>query len=198
MGSCAGVAVEAWVGALLIGCVSALGCGSANTVGAASPEPAASPSGDGTTASPAPAGVSSASAAPAGASSAAKMEPAAAAPSAANAAPPDRSLNDIRAVVAQNREGFRACFDRAAQAHTGLKGTFTLKFVLSPDGSVKSAEADPAKSQIHAPEMETCAVAVLRGIKFPISRRGMESTVSYPFDFNPKVVSSKPTGATSP
>jgi outer membrane biosynthesis protein TonB len=133
-------------------------------------------------------------AAPSSASSAAHdtsaAAPASAAPSAsASAAPPvpDRTMNDIRAIVANNRDGFRGCYDRSAQAHPGIKGTYTLKFVLSPDGSVKSADADPSKSQIHAADLEACTVGVLKSLKFPPSRRGMESTVSYPFDFNPKV-----------
>jgi TonB family protein len=98
---------------------------------------------------------------------------------------PDRSLNDIRAIVAGNRDAFRACYDKAAQAHPGIKGTYTLKFVVNPDGTVKSAEADSAKSEIHAAELDACAVAALKALKFPPSKRGMESSVNYPFDFKP-------------
>ena len=61
-----------------------------------------------------------------------------------------------------------------------------LSFVVNPDGTVKSAQADPAKSEIHAADLETCAVAALKALKFPSSRRGMETSVNYPFDFNPK------------
>jgi TonB family protein len=95
-------------------------------------------------------------------------------------------MNDIRAIVAGNRDAFRACYDRALKTHPGIKGTFVLNFVVKPDGSLKTAEADQAKSEIHVPELETCAIATLKGLKFPPSRKGMESTVNYPFDFNPK------------
>ena len=61
-----------------------------------------------------------------------------------------------------------------------------LKFVVNSDGSVKTAEGDVTKSEIHAPDLESCAVGVLKGLKFPPSKKGMESTVNYPFDFNPK------------
>jgi TonB family protein len=98
---------------------------------------------------------------------------------------PDRSLNDIRAVVASNRDAFRACYDKAQKAHPGIKGTFTLKFVVNPDGTVKSAEPDATKSEIHAAELDSCAVAALKALKFPPSKRGMESAVNYPFDFKP-------------
>ncbi|HEX9297381.1 MAG TPA: TonB family protein [Polyangiaceae bacterium] len=110
----------------------------------------------------------------------------AASPPASTASGPDRTLDDIRAVVASNRDSFRACYDRSLKGHPGIKGTFVLKFVVNPDGTVKSAEADQAKSQIHASDLDTCAIAALKGLKFPPSRKGMESTVSYPFDFNPK------------
>jgi TonB family protein len=99
---------------------------------------------------------------------------------------PDRSLDDIRAIVTNNRDTFRACYDKAAKARPGIKGTFTLKFVVNPDGTVKSAEADSTKSDIHAPELDTCAAAAFKALKFPPSKRGMESSGHYPFNFNPK------------
>jgi TonB family protein len=119
----------------------------------------------------------------------------AAAPSqapAASAAPakavegPDRTINDIQAVVASNRDAFRACYDKAAKAHPGIKGKYTLKFVVNPDGTVKSAEADATRSDIHTADLDSCAVAALKALKFPPSKRGMESAVNYPFEFKPQ------------
>jgi len=106
-------------------------------------------------------------------------------------------MNDIRAIVASNRDSFRACYDKSQKGHPDIKGTFILNFVLNPDGTVKSAQADHAKSQIHAADLETCAIATLKTLKFPPSRKGMESTVNYPFDFNPKGPPPK-TGSPSP
>jgi TonB family protein len=100
-------------------------------------------------------------------------------------------MDDIRAIVAGNRDLFRACYDRSLKTHPGIKGKFVLKFVVNPDGSVKSAEGDATKSEIHTPDLESCAVGVLKGLKFPPSKKGMESTVNYPFDFNPKGPSPK-------
>jgi TonB family protein len=100
-------------------------------------------------------------------------------------------MDDVRAVVAGNRDAFRACYDKSLKTHPGIKGRFMLKFVVNPDGSVKSAESDVAKSEIHASDLESCAVGVLKGLKFPPSKKGMESTVNYPFDFNPKGVPPK-------
>jgi TonB family protein len=100
-------------------------------------------------------------------------------------------MDDIRAIVAGNRDAFRACYDKSLKAHPGIKGRFMMKFVVSPEGAVKSAEADVAKSEIKASDLESCAVGVLKGLKFPPSKKGMESTVNYPFDFNPKGVPPK-------
>ena len=100
-------------------------------------------------------------------------------------------MDDVRAVVAGNRDAFRACYDKSLKTHPGIKGRFMLKFVVSPEGAVKSAEADVAKSEIRASDLESCAVGVLKGLKFPPSKKGMESTVNYPFDFNPKGVPPK-------
>lgn len=89
----------------------------------------------------------------------------------------------MRAVIAGNRDAFRSCYEGVAKAHPGVEGDFVLHFVVNPDGTIKSAEADQTKSQIHAPEMATCAIGVLKTLKFPPSRKGMETTVNYPFNF---------------
>jgi TonB family protein len=123
------------------------------------------------------------------ASAASAAAPAAAASSAS--AGPDRTLDDIRAVVTHHRDAFRACYDESLKSHPGIKGTFTLRFVVNPDGSVKSAEADPKRSDIHTPDLEVCAARAVKKLKFPSSRKGVESTVNYPFDFHPRGSSPK-------
>lgn len=98
---------------------------------------------------------------------------------------PDRNLDDVRAIIANNRDSFRACYDKSLKAHPGIKGAFVLHFVVNPDGSVKTAEANQQKSEIHEADLAECAVGALKALKFPPSRRGMETTVNYPFDFKP-------------
>jgi len=170
--------------ALLLGLLSSGACGSS------APAPT-SPSGSSPVASaatspdPSPAPLEPVPAA-ATSSSAPATGPAPAASTSKAAEGPDRNLNDIRAVVSNNRDAFRACYDKATKAHPGIKGTYTLKFVVNPDGTVKSAEPDAAKSEIHAAELDSCALAALKTLKFPPSKRGMESAVNYPFDFKPQ------------
>ena len=168
---------------LLFALLSSGACGGSSPPPSA-PPPAAAPAGDAVTAYPQPSPVPP------------EPVPAATGPSApapaASAAPakavegPDRTINDIQAVVASNRDAFRACYDKAAKAHPGIKGKYTLKFVVNPDGTVKSAEADATKSDIHASDLDACAVTALKALKFPPSKRGMESAVNYPFEFKPQ------------
>jgi TonB family protein len=180
--------VNAFAGAALAGLVSFAACG-----GSAPPASSPAPS-DSSAAATASADMSS----PASSAASAPTQAPAPTPAASTPPPPapDRSMNDIRAVVSGNRDAFRACYDKSRKAHPDIKGSFILTFVVNPDGTVKSAQADQARSQIHTPDLETCAVAVLKTLKFPPSRKGMESTVNYPFDFNPK--SSPPKASPSP
>jgi TonB family protein len=167
---------------LLLGLFSSGACGG-STPAPSAPSPASTEPAKASTsaepsaaaAEPIPAAATSSAAAPAPAGSASKTSEG-----------PDRSLDDIRAIVTSNRDTFRACYDNAAKSRPGIKGTFTLKFVVNPDGTVKSAEADSTKSDIHAPELDTCAAAAFKALKFPPSKRGMESSGHYPFNFNPK------------
>jgi TonB family protein len=110
----------------------------------------------------------------------------AASPAASSSGSGTRPLDDVMAIVAGNRDAFRACYDKSAKTHPGIKGRFMLKFILNPDGTVKSAESDVQKSEIRTPDLESCAVGVVKGLKFPPHKLGKESTVNYPFDFNPK------------
>jgi TonB family protein len=97
----------------------------------------------------------------------------------------DRGLNDYRAIIQNNRDRFRACYEASLGAHPGLKGTAVLRFVLTPDGTVKEAALDKT-SDLVEPELEKCMVRALKALSFPPSKRGMESTVRYPFTFTPK------------
>jgi TonB family protein len=97
-----------------------------------------------------------------------------------------RGKNEIQAVIAANREKMRACYDAALKNNPGIQGDLVVGFVINPDGTVKSAEVDWKESELHVPELDSCAVDVLRSLKFPPSSRGLESKVNYPFNFNPR------------
>jgi TonB family protein len=175
-------------GAFFIALSSFAACGGSHPPASApASEPAAAASSD-TAAAPSPA---------AAAPSASSSPSLAASPAASAPTPAGRNMDDVQAIVAGNRDAFRACYDRSLKTHPGIKGRFVLKFVVNPDGSVKSAESDVTKSEIRTSDLESCAVGVVKGLKFPPNKKGMESTVNYPFDFNPKGPPPK-TGAAGP
>lgn len=148
--------------------LSALGCASTAAVPAES-----------ATAQPTEAPVTNEAPAPAPAEPAPTPAPAAAEPA------DTRSKEQIQAVIAANRERVRACYDAAQKKEPGLQGDLVVAFVINPDGSVKSAEVNASESEIHSPELDSCAIDVLKTLKFPASSRGLESKVNYPFNFKP-------------
>jgi outer membrane biosynthesis protein TonB len=102
---------------------------------------------------------------------------------AASGAQETRTAEVIAQIIRDNRKPFRDCYEKGKQKIPELEGTLTLFFVLGPKGDVKKAELNQERSNIVEPVVVDCAIAALKGMKFPPSSRGMESTVNYPFDF---------------
>ena len=107
-------------------------------------------------------------------------------PASTPAQPADtRGKEQIQAVIAGNRERVRACYDAAQKNDPAIQGDLVVAFVINPDGSVKDAEVLAQESEIHSPELDSCAIDVLKTLKFPPSSRGLESKVNFPFNFKP-------------
>jgi len=98
----------------------------------------------------------------------------------------DRNISDYMAIVQNNRDKFRTCYEASLSAHPGIKGRTMLRFVLSPDGTVKEAGIERSNSDITEADLERCLAATVKKLSFPPSKRGMETTVNYPFHFNPR------------
>jgi TonB family protein len=146
-------------------------------------EPARAPA-PASEAAPAPAAPAESTSSTAPQSAASPAAPATA--SEAREVPKDaRGKDEIQAVIAANRAKVRTCYDAALKNNPGIAGDLVVSFVINPDGSVKSAEVNWSESELHVPELDSCAVDVLRTLKFPPSSRGLESKVNYPFNFNP-------------
>jgi TonB family protein len=131
---------------------------------------------------------------PAAAPDSAPAQPAAAAPAPSSKSSVDllptgtrdtRSKEEIQRVIAGNRDKVRACYDAALKNNPGIHGDLVVAFVINPDGSVKHAEVNWSESELHVPELDSCAIDALQTLKFPPSSRGLESKVNYPFNFNP-------------
>jgi outer membrane biosynthesis protein TonB len=94
-----------------------------------------------------------------------------------------RTKEVISRVITDNRQKVRDCYDAALATNPGIAGDLVVGFVISPDGGVKQAEVNWAESDIHVPELDTCAAEAVRSFKFPASSRGLESKVNFPFNF---------------
>jgi len=96
-----------------------------------------------------------------------------------------RTMDVIRKIVMDNRKAARKCYDDGRKDLKDLKGDVVIHFVLDPEGKVKLAELNQERSTLKAPPVTDCVLGVIRGIKFPPSSRGMETTTNYPFNFTP-------------
>jgi hypothetical protein len=94
-----------------------------------------------------------------------------------------RTTEVIAKIIKDNRKAFRDCYEKGTKDLPDVEGTLTLHFVLDPVGKIKVAELNQERSTIKAPPVVDCAIGVLKGLKFPPSSRGMDSSVNYPFDF---------------
>ena len=174
-----------------------LACGgsepSAQSPDQAAAAPAAEPA-----AEPAPAAAEGPAAAPAanegggweGEDSAKGASPAA--PSEAATPNPDtkgeetRTVEVISKLVKDQRQPVRDCYDKARKDIPDLKGDMVIHFVLDPKGNIKNIELNVERSTLKSPPVADCAIKVIKGIKFPASSRGMDTTVNYPYNFNPR------------
>ena len=96
-----------------------------------------------------------------------------------------RTMDVIRKIVMDNRKAARKCYDDARKDLKDLKGDVVVHFVLDPEGKVKLAELNQERSTLKAPPVTDCVISVIKGIKFPPSSRGMETSTNYPFNFTP-------------
>ncbi len=97
-----------------------------------------------------------------------------------------RTIEAIAAFVKERREKVRPCYDAALKKDAKLKGDLAIRFVLDPAGKVKKAEYAKDQSSIVSDEAAACVITELSSWQFPASSRGMDSTVTYPFNFNPR------------
>lgn len=96
----------------------------------------------------------------------------------------DRGIVDFRRLLAAGREGFRTCYQATLRLHPDAHGRVVLVIVLTPDGEATSVAIDNGGSDITDAEFARCLSAVVRSLKFPRSKRGMESTLRYPLVFD--------------
>jgi hypothetical protein len=96
-----------------------------------------------------------------------------------------RTMEVIAKIVKDNRQPVRDCYDKARKELPTLKGDMVISFDLDPEGKVKKIELNQQRSTLKAPAVVDCAIATIKSLKFPASSRGMETSVNYPYNFNP-------------
>jgi hypothetical protein len=99
----------------------------------------------------------------------------------------ERTFQDVHAVLREGAAKFKPCVLHASDAARdgGALGSLVLSFSIEPSGAISEASINRAASDVQDEAAGACAVAVLRGLTFPASRRGTPTTVTYPLDFRP-------------
>lgn len=91
----------------------------------------------------------------------------------------DRAI--IRSVLRGQAQTLLACYDAALAKLPDLRGTVSVQFFISPDGTVAVSNASGV-----SPDVATCMASAVKAITFPRPRGGGGVQVSYPFTFRPR------------
>ena len=91
----------------------------------------------------------------------------------------DRGQAVIDALGSQT-EAFRCCFDAWFANHRDDEQRVMLLVELAPDGSVKTARADPKRSTIDDDVVLACLAAVAGDVSYPTSPSDQPTVVEYP------------------
>jgi TonB family protein len=87
----------------------------------------------------------------------------------------------IRQVIHRNRNAIRFCYEHELVRHPKLSGKVSVKFVISPTGSVVSSQV--AQSTAANSALETCVAGRVHTFQFPKPKGGGIVVVTYPFVF---------------
>ncbi|HEU5072620.1 MAG TPA: AgmX/PglI C-terminal domain-containing protein, partial [Polyangiaceae bacterium] len=88
----------------------------------------------------------------------------------------------IQRVVRQNFGRFRMCYERGLTANPNLTGRVAVRFAISRDGSVSTAQN--GGSDLPDSKVIGCVVSAFYGVSFPKPDNGIV-TVTYPIMFSP-------------
>ena len=87
----------------------------------------------------------------------------------------------IRAVMHENRNAFRYCYERVLQVHKELEGVVKLQFVIGPFGQVLSVAVKD--TTLKSKDVEQCLQSKVHALTFPKPLGGGVVIVNYPFVF---------------
>ncbi|RME18533.1 MAG: TonB family protein [Bdellovibrio sp.] len=87
--------------------------------------------------------------------------------------------DQIDAVVRKNINQIRYCYEKGLQTNTHLNGRVAVRFIINPQGRVKTARV--SYSSLRFPQVERCILSKLRKWTFPKPYGGVNVRVTYPF-----------------
>jgi hypothetical protein len=88
---------------------------------------------------------------------------------------------DAESVLHGARAKLQGCYDKARAQAPDLKGRVVFRLSIDGRGRVPLVEA--VTSTLGGGDPEMCMVEALRGLKFPASAGGAESTLTFPMSF---------------
>lgn len=87
----------------------------------------------------------------------------------------------VEAVVRRHAAEVQECFDRALMEHADLRGRFTVRATVDPDGHVLTAS--PTTVLDGGGRLQTCVLAAFERWTFPQPTGGVKGTITYAFSF---------------
>ena len=97
---------------------------------------------------------------------------------------PQERTDEIYALIKAKRSSVADCYKAAKQKDPKIGTRIAVTIVINPDGTLKG---DPViateRSNIENEQVRTCAIDVVKSVKFPAHPKGMETTFTYPFGF---------------
>ena len=97
---------------------------------------------------------------------------------------PQERTDEIYALIKAKRPIVADCYNAARKKDPKIGTRMAITIVINPDGTLKG---DPVvateRSNIENEQVRTCAIDVIKSIKYPAHPKGMETTFTYPFGF---------------
>ncbi len=90
--------------------------------------------------------------------------------------------DQILAVLQRARGQATYCYEKGLQTDPGLRGRIELAFIIGGRGRVTSSRI--GHSSMGSSKVERCLQNVVRGLKFPQPKGGVDVSVSFPFMFD--------------
>ena len=89
----------------------------------------------------------------------------------------------VEAVIKRNTNQLRYCYQRELTKKPTLAGDVTVKFTISPDGSVSAATV--AATTLNNPNVESCLISRFTRFSYPMPKGGGIVIVEYSMVFAP-------------